>query len=379
MPEEPKDGNAAATLDAEEPEASASYTGGLEGGAYEIIRSRLDAHAKDLRGRLSKLNEERQNVFGAVDLELIATERISTANNCEPRDMIAIGNNRFIFGYNVHVGLKSTTDLNDVFDIFEYHPDDHTFHQQPLDLLDQGSFAEDFAYLYKYYKLTRFVKFLVIGPHLYMAFRIGKAVEDIKVFKWLLNDGELQYIGNRSDHEYVFPPQQEFEWTRAHRGMYREGMHPHVSIDDRLFVETVGGDLTIKIEDNTESGEGIYEEDVTNSRPDARRRGDFLRHRRQPDPAENPPLPGKGLPPPGLQRKDQDRPPHRFHRATPACCCPTITASFFPTATTCRPARPRSSTPAVNSPTWSSSAACPPPTARTTSTFSTTATPASTC
>ena len=255
----------AATLDAEEPEASASYTGGLEGGAYEIIRSRLESHAKDLRGRLSKLNDERQNVFGAVDLSLIATERISTANNCEPRDMIAIGHNRFIFGYNVHVGLKSTTDLTDVFDIFEYHPDDHTLHQQPLDLLHQGSFAEDFAYLYKYYKLTRFVKFLVIGPHLYMAFRIGKAIDDIKVFKWLLNEGKLQYIGNRSDHEYLFPSQQEFEWTRAHRGMYREGMHPHVSIDDRLFVETVGGDLTIKIEDNTESGEGIYAEDVTNS------------------------------------------------------------------------------------------------------------------
>ena len=95
MPEEPTDGNAA-TLDAEEPEASASYTGGLEGGAYEIIRARLDSHAKDLRGRLAKLNEERQNVFGAVDLSLIATERISTDNNCEPRDMIAIGQNRFI-------------------------------------------------------------------------------------------------------------------------------------------------------------------------------------------------------------------------------------------------------------------------------------------
>ena len=259
MPEDP---HAPATL---EDAPAASYTGGLEGGAYEIIRARLESHAKDLRGRLAKLNDERQEVFGAVDLELIATERISTGNNCEPRDMIAIGKNRFIFGYNVHIGLKSTTELSDVLSVYEYHPDDHTLHPQPLDLLNQGSFAEDFAYLYKYYKLTRFVKFLVIGPHLYMAFRIGKAIDDIKVFKWLLNDGQLQYIGNRSDHEYLFPPQQEFEWTRAHRGMYREGMHPHVSIDDRLFVETVGGDLTIKIEDNTESGEGIYEEDVTNS------------------------------------------------------------------------------------------------------------------
>ena len=39
-------------------------------------------------------------------------------------------------------------------------------------------------------------------------------------------------------------------------------MHPHISIEDRVFVETVGGDLTIKIENNTDSGEGIYAEPV---------------------------------------------------------------------------------------------------------------------
>jgi hypothetical protein len=32
------------------------------------------------------------------------------------------------------------------------------------------------------------------------------------------------------------------------------GRHPHVSIEDKVFVETVGGDLTIKIEDNTDDG-----------------------------------------------------------------------------------------------------------------------------
>ena len=76
-------------------------------------------------------------------------------------------------------------------------------------------------------------------------------------------DGTLEYVGNRFDHEYQFPAQQEFEWKRAHRDMQRPGEHPHISIEDRVFVETVGGDLTIKVEDNTESGSGIYEEPVT--------------------------------------------------------------------------------------------------------------------
>ena len=30
----------------------------------------------------------------------------------------------------------------------------------------------------------------------------------------------------------------------------------------KLFVETIGGDLTIKIEDNTDSGKGIFAEPV---------------------------------------------------------------------------------------------------------------------
>ena len=42
-------------------------------------------------------------------------------------------------------------------------------------------------------------------------------------------------------------------------------MHPHISIEDRVFVETVGGDLTVKVEDNTASGQGIYSEPVTES------------------------------------------------------------------------------------------------------------------
>ena len=44
--------------------------------------------------------------------------------------------------------------------------------------------------------------------------------------------------------------------------MHRHGTHPHISIEDRVFVETVGGDLTIKIEDNTETGRGLYAEEV---------------------------------------------------------------------------------------------------------------------
>jgi len=37
---------------------------------------------------------------------------------------------------------------------------------------------------------------------------------------------------------------------------------PHIKHQDTIFVETVGGDLTVKVENNTESGLGIYSEPV---------------------------------------------------------------------------------------------------------------------
>ena len=56
--------------------------------------------------------------------------------------------------------------------------------------------------------------------------------------------------------------QHEFRWQETNYDMHRNGAHPHISILDKLFVETIGGDLTIKIEDNTDEGKGILNEPV---------------------------------------------------------------------------------------------------------------------
>jgi hypothetical protein len=241
-----------------------SDTQQLEGGSYEVIRGRLEKHGAELRTRLAQLNESRKEIFGSVETALVATERVTTEHNCVPRDLIAVGGNRFLFGYNIQFGLKQTTEIGDVFSAYEYDPEAHLFHSLPVDeVLSTPAFAEDFKYLYRYYKETVFSKFMVIGPHIYMKMRIGKGVDDFKTFKWLRSgESHLEYLGNRFDHEFQYPPQQEFEWKRAHRDMQRAGLHPHISINDRVFVETVGGDLTIKVEDNTESGEGVYTEPV---------------------------------------------------------------------------------------------------------------------
>ncbi|MBW3544466.1 MAG: DNA repair ATPase, partial [Bacteroidetes bacterium] len=239
-------------------------TPSLEGGTYEVLRNRLRKGEENLRQRLQLLNESRKEVFGSIETKLVGTERVSTAHNCIPQDMVPLGVH-FIFGYNVHLGLKAQIELSDVFSMYEYRAEDHSFHEEGLEILQQEAFLTDFFALYKYYKDTRFVKFAQLGPHLFMVFRIGKGVTDIKTFKWLLQGSTLTYIDNRSDHEFTFPAQHEFRWKRATRDMHRQGRFPHISIEDKVFVETVGGDLTIKVEDNTDAGKGIYSEVVENA------------------------------------------------------------------------------------------------------------------
>jgi len=233
--------------------------GALERSTYEIIRNRLTAHSADLRERLTQLNTARRDVFGAIETELLATEHITTENNCVPRDMVSACDH-FIFGYNVRIGLRSETRLSDVLAIHNYR--DGSLRQQSLEVIHDSDFERDFKQLYKYYKHTNFSRFHIAQPYIYMVFQVGATTADIKAFKWLTDGDQLKYIDARSDHEVAYPSQHEFEWRRTHRDLHRGGLHPHISVEDRIFVETVGGDLTIKVEDNTDVGEGIYSEPV---------------------------------------------------------------------------------------------------------------------
>lgn len=243
-----------------DPPAPTPAPAGLEQGTYEILRARLTAHGADLRGRIEQLNRARQEVFGAIPTALVATERITTQNNCVPRDLVSVGRNRFLFGYNVQFGLRTEIQIADVFALYEHR--EHTFTALALDPLADPQFVADFRSLHRYYKHTVFTKFQRHGPHLFMVFQTGKAPTDVKTFKWAIEDERFVYLGNRFDHEFRYPPAQEVEWIRTHRELHRHGLHPHISIEDRVFVECTGGDLTVKVEDNTASGEGIYAEPV---------------------------------------------------------------------------------------------------------------------
>lgn len=238
-----------------------------EGGAYEIIRKRLSEQGRQLQGQTLELNQARLEEFGASDMSVSGRVRVRTENNCIARDMVQVGE-YLLFGYNVFIGLKKETQINDVFALFKLSEGEGSFEMQPIansaSFLGQASFVSDFEELYRYYKHTKLVELSVKDGKLLAGFQIGEKLEDMRVFRWsIAADGQdIKYIDNRGERDIQAPPAYDFEWQETSRDDVIHGRHPHISILDKVFVETVGGDLTIKIENNSEDGLGIYREPV---------------------------------------------------------------------------------------------------------------------
>ena len=249
-------------------------------GSYDIIRKRLEEQGRTLIEQVDALNNARLDEFGSTDMSVIARLRIHTENNCIARDIVQVGNT-LLFGYNVFMGLKKETHIDDVFMLCQLirteeneqvSYDIETIPQQDT-FLNDPSFVADFNELYTYYKKAHLIKLTVKDDKLLAAFQIGDRISDTRVFRWAIdNEGKPTYIDNRGERDIALPPPYDFDWIPTTREDSVHGRHPHMNILDNVFVETVGGDLTIKIENNTETGRGIYAEpveDVNQSLDDA--------------------------------------------------------------------------------------------------------------
>ncbi|MBN2361879.1 MAG: DNA repair ATPase [Deltaproteobacteria bacterium] len=239
----------------------------IEGGAYEIIRARLIEGAAELGRRAGALNRQRIEVFGGIEMAVLGNERVRTENNCLPRDIVAIGD-RLLFGYNVFLGLKKETVVGDVLSLQRFGRTADGFSFEPLPPPEVGfladpRFLKDFGELYAYYKEARLLQLRCVGQKLLAVFQTSASFKDVRVFRWAVgNDCTLTYLDNRGAEDHIFPAAHDFEWTATGRENFVFGKHPHVNILDQVFVETVGGDLTVKVENNTEDGFGIFREPV---------------------------------------------------------------------------------------------------------------------
>ncbi|MEO7299830.1 MAG: DNA repair ATPase, partial [Verrucomicrobiota bacterium] len=237
----------------------------LGSATYEIIRQRLQEQGNLLRERTKNLDVARKEVFGSIEFKLLQADRITTAHNCIPQDMVQLGQGHFLFGFNVSFGLKKEIELSDVFAIYNRDSETGAFKECDLEFIGDKNFLTDFKRLYNVYAKASFSKFSLIDGCLYMVFHTGVGATDIAVFKWAFQDETLRYADGRAETEFRrvgFPPQFGFRWLVPDRESYHYGDHPHISIEDRVFVESIGGNVTIKVEDNTSTGGGVFEEPV---------------------------------------------------------------------------------------------------------------------
>ena len=163
----------------------------IERGTYEIIRDRLVGHGKVLAERAHTLNTKRLELFGGTDLAVLGNERIRTENNCVPRDIKEVGN-YLLFGYNVFIGLKRETHIEDVFSLHTFEKTDQgiSFRSVSKDapgyFLSDPKFVEEFQELYHYYEQTKLLQLRTIGDKLLAVFQIGEKITDVRVFRWAL-------------------------------------------------------------------------------------------------------------------------------------------------------------------------------------------------
>ncbi|MFI5758265.1 DNA repair ATPase [Streptomyces sp. NPDC051569] len=236
----------------------------VDAGTYEVLRDRLGARAGELARRAEALNSRRIEAFGSTELALTGTESIRTERPGVPRDVVSVGG-CLLFGGNVLPGSASGAGTA-VGDVFALH--DRELNRLPDDavpgLLDDPRFVKEFAELYRYYRDARLLQLRQADGKLLAVFRTGERADDIRVLRWAVAaGGAVEFLDARGDRDHVVPAAHDVTWTPTSREDHVLGRHPHLSVDGgAVFVSTAGGLLTVKVEDDTETAGGIFEEPV---------------------------------------------------------------------------------------------------------------------
>lgn len=235
-----------------------------DSGSYELIRKRLLTSSEILQNKINHLNDIRKLEFGGLKNDIIGKINIRTDNNSIPVDMAQINDN-VLFGYNIQIGLKTKINIEDVLSLYKIKEEDGIFNSELIpfenSFLNDENFINQFDRMYEYYSNVELIQITKKNKYLLIAFKIGKNKDDLKVFRFSL-DKNVIYLDDNGKDDIIVQEQIDFIWNKVDNKSFINGKNPHVSILDKVFVETIGGDLTIKVENNTESGEGIYSEPV---------------------------------------------------------------------------------------------------------------------
>ncbi|MFB6813764.1 DNA repair ATPase [Streptomyces sp. NPDC056347] len=245
---------------------TAAPTGGpVDAGTYDVLRRRLGDRAAELARRAEKLNTRRTEEFGSTELRLTGTEQIRTAHPAVARDLVAAGG-RLLFGFERGPGAAGPAEVAEVFARYGAELDAPDT-EGPL---ADADFVREFVSLHRYYRDARLLRLRRVEGRLLAVFRTGENADGVRVLRWALGpDGAPgAFLDARGDRDHVFPPSHDFTWTVAGREAHVLGRHPHIAVGGDtpdsapLFVDTLGGHLTVKTANDTDTAEGIYREPV---------------------------------------------------------------------------------------------------------------------
>ncbi|MFB4319819.1 DNA repair ATPase [Actinomadura sp. 21ATH] len=249
---------------------AAAAGGGLDHGTYEVLRARLAGHAAELARRAADLNARRLEVFGGTEPRLLGTERIRTGDDRVPRDVVAVGG-LLLFGHNGAAGTGGggPAAAGDVLALHRVARDGDDVSIVPAGdaalpaLLQDERFGRDFAEMYRYYRQARLLRLRVGDGRLLAVFQTGPRLDDVRVLRWEIgtgaDPGAVRYLDNRGERDHVRPPSHDFAWTETTRADHVPGRHPKISIGGEVFVDTLGGTLSITAGDAEVHSEPVDE------------------------------------------------------------------------------------------------------------------------
>ncbi|MCG3040554.1 DNA repair ATPase, partial [Streptomyces sp. S1A] len=236
----------------------------------------MAAAAADLAARARALNDRRVEAFGGAGLELAGAARLETGRPRVPCDAVAVGG-ALLLGANPPAGHGRPESVADVLTLHRLRTGDGgppAFEPAGPDavpgLLDDPRLHRDVEELFRYYRHARLLRLRRTGPLLLAVFSIGERATDIRVLRWRAEDGgTVAYLDDKGERDHLdrapgsTGSAQDVVWTPAAREDHVTGRHPHVAVDGgTLYVSTVGGLLTVKTANDTETAEGVHSEPV---------------------------------------------------------------------------------------------------------------------
>lgn len=208
---------------------------------YAVLRDRLTAQATELTRRAAALNKARTAEFGSGELALTGTHRIRTDHNCLPRDIVAVADDVLLFGRHTSSVGRAETSVLDVFAL--YDSDLNALPESAVPgLLDNPDFIREFTALHRYFRGAHLLRLRRVEDRLLAVFQTGEQADDLRVLRWSIGpSGETMFLDAQGERDHVFPPSHDVDWVETTRDNHVLGRHPHISLDDRIFVSTAGG------------------------------------------------------------------------------------------------------------------------------------------